>query len=114
MVIAVPEKLQTEFTQLFVDSKDSFDSIYKKCTGFSPVMIGDSLQTYFGQSKVNYIIFFVERKSVEKQGDIELWMMTNKYGPGQPCWPGIYIKRISINNVTKLLFISVNPGMCEI
>jgi hypothetical protein len=112
-VISVPEKLQSEFTQLFSDNRGAFDSIYQTCSGFSPIMIGDTLQNYFEKSNVKYIIYFTKR-IVKKEGNSIIWNMTNVYGQGQPCWPVIYVKRIITKNVVKLLFVSIDRGMCEI
>src|SRR5262249_34774121 len=103
-VISVPGEMESDFSQLFVDNSNAFDSISRNCTGFSPYMIGDSLQNYFVESHVKYITFFVKR-TVTEQGGVVVWLMTNMYGDGQPCWPSITLKKIGTGKTSKVEFI---------
>lgn len=112
-LISVPNKLQSEFSQLFIDNQGAFDSICQTCAGLRLGILSDSLKTYFEKSKVKYIIYFTER-TIREEGDTTLWGMTSFWGQVQPCWPVIHIKKIIIQNVVRLLFLFIDRGMCEI
>jgi len=112
-IIAVSERFQKDFTQLFIDSKEAFDSIFNNCSKISAFMFSDSLKNYYEKFNSHQVVYFIQRK-IEKEDNILSWGMTNLYGQGQPCWPIIRLKRIRVNNIWKLLFLSIETGFCEI
>jgi hypothetical protein len=112
VAVAIPFKMSDDFHHLFLQDKHSFDMINDSCMHFRTSMIGDSIDAMFKSYEIEYVVYFLKRE-VQKKKNEEVWIMTNPYGQGQPCWPSIYIKKTN-NKLTPIKFLSIRRGMCEI
>jgi hypothetical protein len=110
--IAVPTTMSNDFRQLFLQDQHSFDIINDSCLHFRTFMMGDSVESILKNYGIEQVVYFINREIKRTKGE-ETWSLTNLYGQGQPCWPGIVIKR-SKNKASPKRFLSVIRGFCEI
>jgi hypothetical protein len=113
-IIAAPMSSLSDFSTLFQQNKKLFELISDSCLPVYSIILGDSAESLFKKYKVSQVILIEKCEVQMKDGDKELWKLTNKYGPLQPCWQTIYIKRTFINSAQRIKLLSFRRQGCEI
>lgn len=111
VLILVPQRMEKDFSQLFLDDKSAFDSIYLHFYG-TDCDLEDSLP-YFLQIVSTIHLIRIFDLEIENQGDFVIWGLEIQ-GPQGRCWPIIKLKRERVNGIIKFQLISADLGLCEI
>lgn len=106
------EAMADDFQLLFTTNPGSFQIISDSCMSVNTVMISDTVETMLKKFGIGYCVYFIKR-SIERKGVKETWIITNPHGSGQPCWPFLEIRR-SKTGTGLIEFLSVRRGICEI
>ncbi len=110
--IAVPATMSIDFQQLFLHDPYSFDTINDSCLHFRTFMVDTNVQSILSPYGIEGFVYFIKR-DIKISEDKEIWSLTNLFGQGQPCWPGIILRRLKSHNAS-IEFIAVIKGLCEI